>query len=262
MTSLQDLIRKSIVVMPSLHRPEMLAMSLESLSRNNDAENLDVRIFLDTCPDERVEEVTYVRDTYFPTAEIFNAKGHCKVLSGCWNILNSLKCGYESGKEFIFLLEEDVIVKPDFIKLHLAIHGSGDYFVTCGRRHGRMPLDFYSNPGTCYRRESLAKIVPHIHDEFFKDTGAYLDKHFPDQKGLDGLLDDGLIRKVQRSIGGKVLCIDPPVAFHQGFRYYGKLDPWVNRGTTIQERIKILRDMLLKVSPENRYTRDFEPFQI
>lgn len=239
----------------------MLALALEKTSQSKFADSLDVRIFLDYTVDKRADEVEWVRDTYLPTAEIFRAKEHIKVPSGCWNILNALKNGYESGADLIFLVEEDVLTDPEtFWTWHWERHQKDDYFVTCGRRHGRMPLDFYSNPGTCYRREALAQIIPHINDEYFADTTKYLNKYFPTMIGTDGTLDDGLIRKVQRSVKGKVLCADPPVAFHQGFNYYNRLDLYMNPGRTLPEKILELRKMLSRINPSDRYAQDFEPF--
>jgi len=245
--------------MPCLKRPEFLALALEKISQTPQANRLDVRLYIDRTDDKRVEEIAYVRDTYLPTADLFHANEHITVLSGCWNILNALKAGYDTGAEFIFMIEEDVMIRPSFFSWNWETHESAPYFVTCGRRHGRMPSDFYSNPGTCYRRSSLKQIVSHINSEYFANNQGYLDKHFPTMIGMDGFLDDGLIRKVQRSIKGRVLCAEPSVAVHQGFRYYNRLEPHMNKGETIQERIQILREILSHVDPGSRYTHDFEP---
>jgi len=210
-----------------------------------------------------VNDVEYCRDQYLPTAEIFQSGPHVNVLSGCWNILHSLQAGYETGKEFIFHVEEDIFVAPGFFEWHWNAHESDNYFVTCGRRHGHhhaMPKDFYSNPGTAYRRKSLELVIPHINDDYFKNTEKYVDKHWPQYKGMDGSLDDGMIRKIQRSVNGKVLCAEPRVCVHSGFHYYNRLPQYRNNGTTIQEKIQILREMLSKINREDRYTSDFESF--
>lgn len=250
----------STIVIPTLRRPEFLALTLERLSQAPEAEHLDVRIFLDTATKERLADVEYCRDVYFPTAEIFRAREHVKVLSGCWNILHALKEGYETGAEYIFLVEEDIMIRPNFFFWHLQKHSENDFFVTCGRRHGHMPLDFYSNPGTCYRRDKLALVMPHICPEFFADTKRYLNKHFPTMIGMDGPLDDGLIRKVIRSVNGKVLCADPSVAVHQGFRFYNRANEYKIIDGPIRSRIAQLRELLPKVNPADRYAGDFEPY--
>lgn len=257
----QTLMPRSTVVIPTRHRIEMLALTLEKLSRTPEIDRIDVRIFLDMAPPEVLDEVEYCRDMFLPPAEIFQSQEHIQVLSGCYNILGALKNGYETGAKYVFLVEEDVFVAPSFFQWHWQRHEEDDYFVTCGRRHGRMPLDFYSNPGTCYSRAALSQIVPHIGDEFFRDTKTYLDKHFPTMIGKDGNLDDGLIRKVQRTVKGKVLCAVPPIAFHQGFHYYQKFSEYKIEGP-IQTRIAKLRELLPKIDPQGRYTADYEPYPI
>jgi hypothetical protein len=236
----------------------MLALTLENLSKTPEADKLDVRIFLDHSPEKKLEETEYVRDKYFPAAEIFRAHIHVIAPSGSWNILGALKSGYETGSPYIFLVEEDVLIRPEFFQRHLEMQNSGDYFVTCGRRCGRMPLDFYSNPGSCYKREKLGLVVPHICMSYFANQAAYVEKHFP---GMDdaGVLDDGLIRRVMRSVGGKAIVAEPRICSHIGWHYYGRLEPWIVKGT-IEERIEQLRKMLPTVDPNGRYSRDFEVY--
>ena len=253
------MVSDSVICMPTLRRPEFLALALEKISQTKEAPNLDVRIFLDYGVPARLADVEFCRDTFLPTAEIYQANPHKKVLSGTWNILNALKSGWESGAKFIFLVEEDVMIRPEFFQWHWSAHEQDDYFVTCGRRYSRMPLDFYSNPGTCYRRDKLALVMPHIREEYFNGTDAYVDKYFPQFKGMDGSLDDGLIRKIIRSVGGKVMCAEPKVCAHQGFHYYDRLENFKNTGKTIQERIEMLRVILKRVKEPSRYTGDFEP---
>ena len=60
-------------------------------------------------------------------------------------------------------------------------------------------------------------------------------------------------------MGGKVACAEPPVAYHQGFRYYQKFNEYKIDGT-IQERIEKLRKLLPTVDPNGRYTRDYEKY--
>jgi hypothetical protein len=251
---------QSVVVIPTLKRPEFLALTLERLA-NAGAEHLDVRIFVDWGIKDRHEDVAYVRDTYLPSAQIYQANPHVRVLSGAWNILMSLKEGWETGAPYVFLVEEDVMVRPEFFEWHWKTQEEGDYFVTCGRKYLRMPLNFYSNPGTCYRHDKLSLVIPHINEDYFKNTEVYVDKHFPQYRGMDGSLDDGLIRKIQRSVEGSVVCAEPPVAHHQGFHYYNRMEQFMNREAGIEARVARLRDILLTVNPLYKYTPDFEPYR-
>jgi hypothetical protein len=251
----------SVVVIPTYRRPEMLALTLEKISSTTQAasQNLDVRIFLDhTILEPRILETEYVRDNFFPTAEIFHANNHPLVPSGSWNILQSLKAGYDTKAEFVFFIEEDVLVTPDFFDRHLEMQASGDYFVTCGRKLKFRDETYFSNPGSCYKHEKLGLVVPHICPEYFANQKAYLETRFPDMSDA-GILDDGTIRRVMQSVGGKALCAEPRIASHIGFHMYGRSPEYRVEGS-IEERIAGLRRLLPTVSPDDRYTGDFEPF--
>jgi hypothetical protein len=237
----------------------MLALSLEKLSLTSQADDIDVKIFLDYSSEQKLDETEYVREQYFPRAEINHAGMHVVAPSGTWNILQSLKSGYESGADFVHLVEEDVFVKSNYFDMHEQLQSEGGPFVTCGRTHPNQSNDFFTNPGSCYKREKLSTVVPHISLSYFADLGGYLEKHFPGMDDL-GILDDGLIRRVIRSVNGKVKCANPPICFHQGFHYYGKLEPWITKGN-IKDRVNQLRKMLPLIKPEDRYCHDFEPFQ-
>jgi hypothetical protein len=256
---LVTMMKQSVVVMPTLHRPEMLALALEKLSNVPEKNELDVRIYLDSCDDTRLSEVDYVRDNYFPEATIFKANTHILGLSGCWNILNALKQGYHTGADHIYLVEEDCMVYPNFVSQH-RFNLSSDYFASCGRFRKEYLVEYYTNPGSCFPRESLRQVVPHINDSFFHDTKGYMDRFFGAMDEAS-ILDDGLIRRVIRAVNGRIIYPPKPIVAHQGFRAYNRYFEYMNEGN-IQERIKNLRAMLLRVSANDRYTRDFEAFDL
>ena len=248
---------KSVVVIPTFARPEFLALALEKVNATNNAPD-DVRIFLDTCSDERMDETEYVRDTYLPTAEIFRAGLHVISIGGSWNILNSLKQGCLTGAKYVFFIEEDVMVKPDFFDRHYQMQAEDDYFVTCGRKLRNRDENYYSNPGTCYRHEKLETVLPHIDNRYFVNQAEYVARLFPSMEDA-GVLDDGLIRRVMQSVSGKAKCAEPAIAAHQGFHYYNKFAEYKTFGP-IQDRIAQLRNLLPTIDPTNRYTKDFEVF--
>jgi len=243
----------------------MLALSLERLQSCPEANEIEVQIRLDHSNEPhvaelRLQETEYARDMYFPAAEIYQAQNHVLAPSGCWNILHSLKTGWQTGAEYIFLVEEDCLVKPDFFKRHIEMQESGDYFVTSGRKLFYLPEGYYTNPGCCFRRDKLSFVIPHINDAYFADLTGYLDRHFgPMADG--GNLDDGLVRRVMRSVDGEAKSAVPNIVSHVGFHFYQKQPLYVNVGT-IQERIEWLRVFLSNI-PERkrvdpRYIGDLE----
>jgi hypothetical protein len=245
----------------------MLALALQAIDRAYNPPD-DVRIFCDT--NTNIDEVEYVRDTYLPHATMFHAPAHADVPSGMWNILNSIVQGYYTGAERVYLIEEDVVIDQNFFGWHRL--WQDDILATCGRLGKRRSKPgYYTNPGSCLRRSALDLIVPHVNDELFKDRVAYLNNHFPNSDELSDL-DDGLIRRVQKKHGLKVIypenvgtmCGDSyvpgtPVCSHIGFGGYNHYMNWVNRGNNIQDKILELRKMLTTLDPDGRYTGDFEP---
>ena len=230
---------KCVVVIPTCKRPEMLALSLQKLDQSQRPSNLDVRIYADT--QANLEHVEYVRDQYYPDALILVAKPHIFAPSGTWNILNSIKSGYETGADLVCLLEEDVLVRPNFFEHHLSVFGenNGEIVASCGRKdRGHYPVygPLYTNPGSC-----LSRALPPRWDE-------------------QSNLDDGLIRRVVRQMGGRVVYPEVGVCVHQGWAFYNKIDIYMNDEISIEGRIKRLQELISKIQPGDRYAKDFEPF--
>jgi hypothetical protein len=250
-------ISKTIVVMPTAHRPEFLALALERLAAARKPSNIDVHIYVDFVDHIRLAETEIVRDLYFPEAYLFLAGPHVQVPSGCWNILNSIKNG-SLWADDVILVEDDVMVYPDFFEWHQTAVWAD---ASCGRSLSYFNL--YTNPGSCLRRPLLDLLVPHINDEYFRDTKAYCDKNF--QPNHISTLDDGLIRRVLHDNNMTVLFPERPRCAHQGFRGYRSYDIFQNEGE-VEERIAGLRQIIAKIEAGDphltRYaTRLFEPFQ-
>jgi hypothetical protein len=257
-------IQKAIVVMPSLRRPEMLALALEKLAIAKQRSQLFqpsefvLNIFADASDDNRFQEIEYVQKTYCPEAVLTRAHAHVSVPSGMFNILFAIKKGYESNADLCFLVEEDVLVSSNYFDWHVQAQASGDYLATCGRKLPRLPsYNRYTNPGSCFKHDKLGLIVPHINDELFRDRVTYYNTQFGRMEELSQL-DDGLIRRIARAGKHEVLYPESPKCAHIGFMAYNRYDGWLNLGT-IEQRIAGLRKLLPKVNPDARYTKDFEP---
>src|SRR5579859_4296823 len=170
-----NLQNKSVVVMPAALRPEFCALALEQLGKARHCPPIFLNI--DNVGEKLIEEFEYVFLNYFPknTGGTMSVRPpHRPVSSGCFNILESIRDGYNVGAEYVFLVEEDVLVMRDFFEYHWA--RMIDYKVSCGRRcHRFFPRSpwVYTNPGSCLSREFLDQLIPHINDEFYDNTGGY-----------------------------------------------------------------------------------------
>lgn len=243
------------VTIPTCSRPEMLALTLESLSSARDVPSI-VQIHADTKAN--MDEITFVRDRFYPSASLFHAGTHIQAPSGCWNILHSIREASKAA-DTVFFIEEDVRIYPEFFEWHREQTEPA----SCGRwtKFNDMYGSYYTNPGSCLRRPLLDALLPHINDTYFIRLRLYLDQNFGPWPEMSEL-DDGLIRRCVKKVNGTGMCNFPksPVAVHQGFHMYDKLEDYKNRGKDIEERILNLRILHKKVSPMNRYTRDYEVF--
>lgn len=253
----------SCIVIPTAKRPEMLALCLERLQEIPNCP--PVLISIDTANTILLDETLHVRDTRYPSAQLHCQSAHPATRSGCWNILHSLKLGYETGAKYIFMLEDDVQIYPNWLSWHLEQMKSGKYLATCGRKH---PLfypkhpDVYTNTGSCLHRLLVANVIPHINNDYFADQSTYLDRAFGTGDRTSNL-DDGLIRCVIKQLGGRCAYPDQPTCAHQGFEWYNIVDIFMNRGN-IEERIAGLKELhrKFKENPQrySRYNQDFEPY--
>lgn len=235
-----------MIVMPTMRRPEMLALSLESI-RKADHYDEDVRIFADTGTD--LSELEHVRDNYFPEAEIFQARPHPKATSGTWNILNAIKHGAKMSKDIVFLIEEDVLVGRDYFDWTRKVHE--DFEISSGRAH---PVSAYTNPGAGFSPSFLKFFCSNINPAFFVNPKQYMDIMFPGT--TDGSVhDDGLIRRFIKFNSLDVAVPGQPKVAHIGFQAYRRYDRWLNDGD-IETRIARLRNMVAQ--PSDRFTSDLE----
>lgn len=248
---------KEVVVIPTFSRPEFLALALRSIDESYNPPD-DIRIFADFGAN--LPEIEYVRDIYYPIAEIFHAKPHVKLPGGCWNILTSIKMGFETGADLVYLVEEDVMVRPHFFDWHREQH-DGSLLASCGRKDARFyPLypGAYTNPGSCLSKALGDVLSPHICEDYFRDLKGYLMRHFEPNDAWS-TLDDGLIRRVIVKMGQT--CQYPNflggVCAHQGIRGYRQFDIYKNEGG-IKERIAELERLLASIRPGDRYALDFE----
>ena len=249
----------NVVVIPTAHRPEFLALALEYLFLIPNCPK--IIISADYVPEKR-DEILHVYDTYAPVdSDLIFQSEHIPVHSGTWNILQSIKLGYNTGAENVFLVEEDVMVFPNWLDWHLAQMATGEYVASCGRLRAstlKYLGQTYTNPGSCLSRKLLDQLVPHINDIYFEGTGLYCEKVFGQASWAGSSLDDGLIRAVIAGMGGKVAYPANPVAAHQGWQGYELgLAVYANHGD-IRTRIAGLRKLIAKIQPGERYARDFE----
>lgn len=258
-----------IVIMPAAVRPEFCALALERLGKAHNCPRILLNV--DDVSEKLKSDFHYVHKHYAPPqTTLVYREPHVQASSGCWNILESIRDGYNTGANGVALIEEDILVWPDIFDYHREQVAKGAV-ASCGRQCARFWKrcpGMYTNPGSYLTRELLDKLIPHINNDFYKATGPYMDRVLGQVEGIHGL-DDGLIRRVlwKHDLADRVVYppADAPRAAHTGFVGYENHYDFCHRNDFmgIQWQIDNLRTVLKEIDrngEKGKYVRDLDWF--
>jgi len=193
---------KDIVIMPAYFRPEYTALALEYLGNAHGAKDKEVWVeqdrayaqygaLLQELPAMRAVVKAY--ESAFAKVEYRERAPNNYIGNPC-NFLEAYKRAYErTDVRYVYLVEDDVLVAPDFFRWHEAAQAREDFFVTVGWHCVRNPevppstdptayitsYRDYSSIGVCWRREKLEPFVKHARTEYYSNMPAYLAQAFP-----------------------------------------------------------------------------------
>lgn len=189
-----------VILIPTWLRPEYLQLCLEHIEaaggqdkeiivmhdrHTKDGPNVQAEIKL------AYEVVTSFKSRLNISFEVRDP--HPYIGNPC-NFLQLYKRAYLGGPyRYIYLIEDDVLVTPDFFRWHETVQERGDYFCTVGWHCIRNPeirpsidpteyiesLRDFSSIGVCWKHEKLAALVKHATPEFYQNMRGYLAKAFP-----------------------------------------------------------------------------------
>lgn len=254
-----------LVIVPSHYRPEYLYLCLERLAQADGGRNKCVRIYQDR----------HVQDDALRLAELPNIHAVVKRFNGRFtdiqyierephtgvgntrNFLEAYKRAYTDSWRYVYLVEDDVHVGPDFFKWHEAVQARGDYFCSvawwCIRNPLRIvcndPLAYlesskdFSSIGVCWRRENLSAVACHADDEYYENPSRYVAHYFPTSPIPRGQWTEqaGLIMRVLLNGKGRVVAwADVPRVAHVGIHGYHR-SLGVQFSGSLLERISKLR---------------------
>jgi len=259
---------KDIILVPSYFRPEYLFLCLERI-RNADRGSVDSEIWV--CQDFRFEDqhrhklgidwTTEVLDYWRPRLPIRFVQRSAHGFEG--NSRNVLEAYKEAAAienvRYIYLVEDDVLVQPDFFTWHEAVQLDGDYMCSVAYRCSRNaeartdvtdPSAYftsardYASVGVCWRREKLGPVVAHASADYYRDTSAYMQRTFPGNRFAGDFSEqDGLIMRVMWETRGVVAWPYVPRAYHMGWYGYHRPDGRRPDGL-LQDKIAKLRTII------------------
>lgn len=294
---------RDLVLIPTFARPEYLSLCLEYLAKADGAKEKEVWISHDRHTRDNPgigREVSLSFDVFqqhmnsFAGISFLEREPHNYV----GNPLNFLelyrRAHAEEDVRYVYLVEDDVFVYPDFFRWHEAMQARGvihpvpghaaqereDFFCTVGWhcvrnpevKPGTDPTEYiestrdFSSIGVCWKREKLAAFVKHATPEFYGNMGNYLARAFPgspippgqwtEQAGVvTRLLHETRNRWVAWPVARR--CSHVGVSgYHRpnGFRFHGEL----------KERVKALRAAISTeaiVGMNKDFGGDIEPYQ-
>lgn len=227
----------SVVIVPTFDRPEMLWLCLEHITACPAARNYDVRVQVDMRDGHApLPELAAVQDHFGVDLHFTPAHAHH---GNSFNLLTAYRRAYEDHAEFdrVFLVEDDVLVSPDFFAWHDLVHRYAQPAASIGVRnpgHGA-----YASLGVCLPRKTVERVLDHAVLAYFRDMRGYCRFAFPPSQ-FD-CEQDGLIARVLA--GRTVAWADPPVCSHVG--WYGYHRKKAQRPTgTLEERVAQVRSAL------------------
>jgi hypothetical protein len=238
---------KDIVLIPTYVRPEYLQLCLFYLGQ---AKSTDSQKEFWICADRRPDDEYRFRMLLEWQQGVFNAwKGILpelryiqgekhSYLGNSFNVLESYKKAYnESSVRYIYLVEDDVLVTPDFFKWHEALQEAEPATICsiayrCSRNHEARtdvsdPAAYfttardYASIGVCWRRENLGPIVEHARKEYYSDLDGYIGRTFPGNRfATDFCEQDGMIMRCLWNVRGFTSWPYVPRAYHMGWFGY------------------------------------------
>ncbi len=170
-----------------------------------------------------------------------------------WSILEAYKDAYYAGFDWVYMIEDDVMVMDDFFEWNERLQQKETFFVSCAERHNASlninnvvdRIDeaaedsyvfskyAYSSLGVCFPRASIALIAEKLATKAFCD---WIDQDHKTQQ-------DEAIQNLMWSVDGRSVWSIVPRALHEG---------WYGTGCTIaqppsgslSERIDYIRKVL------------------
>ena len=264
---------RDILIVPTYSRPEMLAVCMERISLCPEAAELEIRVCVDnhlgvaTIPP--LKEIGEVLQRY-PTLEVRAIVREAHQFAGnTYNLMRAYLEAYDSEARFVFMVEDDVLVAPDFFAWHYAAQKTGDWFCsvasTC-RKQGALQEEYiiakgYTSIGVCFERQKLKPIIEHASPAYFGNLTGYMRKAFPSTGVPDQYTEqDGLITRIL--LDSNQYSIWPRRARCQHVGWYG-YHRW--RGSkpagSLDERIEQVKKTICDPAALKRVVRDYSDIE-
>lgn len=224
-----------IIFVPCCKRPEFLRLCIDQIMKTEEAKNMTVLFHVDFHYTAGIMNV--IKSYPYPKETIIN-KRHAFRNKLPVNILEGYRKACEMSSEYVFMIEEDVLISNDFFKWHYRIHeDEGGLFCSIASKNNNLNKRLkikdnlnnyytshatYQSLGVCFKKNVIIEhILPHAHKHYYGDNRGYCFKHFPKSRlGKNWCEQAGLIRRIQETKSMAIAYPFTPRSYHAGF--YGK----------------------------------------
>jgi len=228
-----------ICIIPCFDRPEFVMCCVEKLLRCPEAANVRILFAVDDHTELHPHaEIAHAIGMVSRPQDIVIRKGPTPWRGNSANVLGALKMAATLAGEYVFIVEDDVIVADDFFRWSYAVHRQEEPFASVAVRNtnggapAQCPNDAtafylsqrdYSSLGVCLPLSSVDEIIKHALPEYYSNPVGYCMAMFPHSR-LNRIHaeQDGLIRRIIERDGLHVAWPCVPRAFHAGFVGYNR----------------------------------------
>lgn len=247
---------KDILIIPTFTRPEFLWLCLDYISRCNEAVDLEIRVHVDDHvgkqpPLGEIREVLRKFSSLSLNLFLTNRHGYH---GNSYNLMMAYKSAYESQAEYVFMVEDDIVVKSDFFSWHLK--KQKELCPDCSIGVNRSAYKGYASLGVCFKKEKLKPIVGHCCHEYFSNMRKYCDTVFADTPFE--CEQDGLIARLL--IGKEVVWAQEPKAQHVGWYGYHRLKSIRPQGS-VEQRYQQIKKVLVDGKSLRQCVKDFKDIE-
>jgi hypothetical protein len=257
---------KNILIIPTYDRAELLYLCLDAIAMCRESSRLDIRVFQDSHINDKDVDAQGRREVIDVVKKFHDLQITCitrpwhAYAGNSYNILTAYKDAATSKAEYVFMVEDDVIVSPDFFRYHyarLAAHPKAacSIGVRDPGHHG------YASLGVAFPRETLHLIAPHCEPLYFLRQRGYCAQTFRPSlyNAQFDCEQDGLIARILE--GRLVLWADVPVCQHIGWYGYHRRKSQRPQGT-LEERVMQTKAILQSESLLRQWSRDFADIEV
>lgn len=145
-----------------------------------------------------------------------------------YNVMMAYAEAAKSDAEFVYLVEDDVIITRDFFWWHLVAQVLHDPFCSVAAENTRSQIKGYfetstkdyASLGVCFPRASVEDIASHAKHDYFANMPGYVISRYGTMFEGDSFEQDGLILRVMGARHGKSVWTSEPKAQHVGWYSY------------------------------------------